>query len=445
MNRRKQSKEKPADQEEAAKQLGATKDQEQEQRELEELATELRAAAEQGEEKALARLCDAHRTEGARHKLQSFIHLCNGSGIDALMKASMYGHARCVDRLIREGASVNNIDDRGRDALMLAALNGEDGAVKALLAAGTSLCRRDAHFGMMPFHFALQGGHLDTMKILADAHVNGALRQDATRFALEQPHEPYAFLFALDSKGRNAVQMANDLEEPDQALALIAQLHGQRRAMEERRAKLDEYRKASSASAKVAIRAATQQSKRAAEGSFSGQKARASLWAKVRESRRSSHDDVSTDAGTSPSQDKKSTVLRSRWASQLARLTSSFRKGGDRTIQSPDSSFTQPASRSGSPMWRLTSSFRKGRDGSVSDASSFVRKLKGVAIGGSRHGMNLFSALANSRGSREAAVEAETTLTEPSTSANPSEQGDTAAASLNMPVTAEETEAALSA
>ena len=96
-------------------------------------------------------------------------------------------------------------------------------------------------------------------------------------------------------------------------------------------------------------------------------------------------------------------------------------------------------------MWRLTSSFRKGRDGSVSDASSFVRKLKGVAIGGSRHGMNLFSALANSRGSREAAVEAETTLTEPSTSAKPSEQGDTAAASLNMPVTAEDTEAALSA
>ena len=62
--------------------------------------------------------------------------------------------------------------------------------------------------------------------------------------------------------------------------------------------------------------------------------------------------------------------------------------------KTPDSSFVKETpKRWSSSFSQLASSFRKSKSRTVADASSFVRRLKGVAAEGSRHGMNLFSAL----------------------------------------------------
>jgi hypothetical protein len=212
------------------------------------------------------------------------------------------------------------------------------------------------HFGRIPFHFALQGGHIQAMKIISDAHINGALRQDATRARLEQPLAPFSFLDMIDSKGRNCLQLANSLEEPDKVLALAEKFHGMRRAMEEMKAKIDAYREASTSAPPPA------------------------------------KPEISRGTGASTSAPPPATATSRGIGWTLLRAMRNRRaRSPDKT---PDSSFVKETpKRWSSSFSQLASSFRKSKSRTVADASSFVRRLKGVAAEGSRHGMNLFSAL----------------------------------------------------
>ena len=53
----------------------------------------------------------------------------------ALMLAAWYGHSRCLDHLIQEGASVNSENNYGQTALLLAAYNGREKSIEMLIAA----------------------------------------------------------------------------------------------------------------------------------------------------------------------------------------------------------------------------------------------------------------------------------------------------------------------
>ena len=170
------------------------------------LGTALRDAAGKGDIVEVRRICD-EQTDVLPELLRS----TNESGLTALMKAAMYGRTDCVERLVSAGSDVSAVDGRGRVALMLAALNGETSVVLSLLAAGAALSAVDGRYGRLAFHFALLHGHAETMRAIADAHANGAIRADGLRAALEDSSTPYAFVDARDGEGRSSERMAHEM------------------------------------------------------------------------------------------------------------------------------------------------------------------------------------------------------------------------------------------
>ena len=231
----------------------------------------LREAAAQGDVAEANRVCTDEK-----HRLAAIINMTDLLGNTALMKAAMYGHAECIDFLVSKGASVDDADEGGRAALMLASVNGEVSAIRALLAAGASIALRDKRFGWRAFEYAIVGGHTDGVRVLADAHVHGAVRADGLRadVEVEEGVNPFAFLDEGDKNGRGCEQLANEhLSAVDEGgapaplgpmLALLAEIRDGERVLKEKAAakarenaaRIERLRQAARAEMKAATAAA---------------------------------------------------------------------------------------------------------------------------------------------------------------------------------------------
>jgi len=95
-----------------------------------------------------------------------------GAGGTALILASAAGNSEVVDLLLRAGADVNAIDERGWPAIMRAAYFGHGGIVRALLESGAALDLRETSEGATALQFAARQNHADTVRVLLDAGAN---------------------------------------------------------------------------------------------------------------------------------------------------------------------------------------------------------------------------------------------------------------------------------
>jgi len=95
-----------------------------------------------------------------------------GAGGTALILASAAGHGEVVDILLRAGADVNAVDERGWPAIMRAAYFGRGEIVRALLESGASPDLRESHEGATALQFAARQDHGGTVRMLLDAGAN---------------------------------------------------------------------------------------------------------------------------------------------------------------------------------------------------------------------------------------------------------------------------------
>jgi ankyrin repeat protein len=105
-----------------------------------------------------------------------------GAGGTALILASAAGHREVVQILLRAGADVNAVDERGWPAILRAAYFGHGGIVRALLESGASPDLRETYEGATALHFAARQNHPETVRLLLDAGAspNAVLRNGWT-------------------------------------------------------------------------------------------------------------------------------------------------------------------------------------------------------------------------------------------------------------------------
>lgn len=209
--------------------------------ELDAAAEALREAAGSGDMAKMNHLCS--REDGI--DLASYIDRANFDGTTALHKAAMYGHSGCIEILLQKGgkkANIDGFDGRGRTALMLASFNGEVGALKALLQGGASLRIVDSKLGRNAIMFGIMGGHVESLRFLAEQCERGVLLPNGLRSApldfavqAEAPggseegdalsastHVPLSWMEVRDKRGHTCEDIARDCEATD-----ILQLYGE--------------------------------------------------------------------------------------------------------------------------------------------------------------------------------------------------------------------------
>jgi ankyrin repeat protein len=104
-------------------------------------------------------------------KDKSIINKLDSDGFNPLHYAAIKGHDHIADLLLKNGAK-NDITDesslnfRSGSAIHLAALEGRNNVIEVLLKHGVNVNSSYADYGQTPLHFAVRGGHLDTVKIL---------------------------------------------------------------------------------------------------------------------------------------------------------------------------------------------------------------------------------------------------------------------------------------
>lgn len=104
---------------------------------------------------------------------------CAAKPLSPLIQASAKGDHAAVQRLISEGADINETDDQGRTALMHAGRNGKSETVEVLLKMGADINRKDqlgytALFLAMYYSFTAGGN--DTPEILIRNHADLEVR-----------------------------------------------------------------------------------------------------------------------------------------------------------------------------------------------------------------------------------------------------------------------------
>ena len=139
----------------------------------------------------------------------------------------MYGHAKCIEPLMRSasGEGADALDGRGRTPLMLSSLNGEEAAVKALLAGGASPVAVDGKLGRNAMMFAIMGSREAAMRALADACEDGPVLPNGLRGARPDfrakgkassteaaPQRSVDWLHAVDKRGQTCEAIAADGE-----------------------------------------------------------------------------------------------------------------------------------------------------------------------------------------------------------------------------------------
>lgn len=155
-----------------------------------------------------------------------------GAGGTALILSSAAGHSEVVQILLRAGADVNAVDERGWPAILRAAYFGHAGIVRALVESGASPDARETIEGGTALHFAVRQNHADTIRLLLDAGAdpNAALTNgwtslmwavergspEAVRMLIEAGADPNA----RTANGITARQWAQRRGDP-QILALL--------------------------------------------------------------------------------------------------------------------------------------------------------------------------------------------------------------------------------
>ena len=155
-----------------------------------------------------------------------------GAGGTALIQVSAAGNSEVAGLLLRAGADVNAIDERGWPAIMRAAYFGHGEIVRALLESGAAPDLREMHQGATALSFAARQNHADTVRMLLDAgaNPNAALTNgwtslmwavergspDVVRMLIEAGADPNA----ITSSGVSARQWAKRRGDPE-ILALL--------------------------------------------------------------------------------------------------------------------------------------------------------------------------------------------------------------------------------
>ncbi|WP_028452120.1 ankyrin repeat domain-containing protein [Chitinilyticum aquatile] len=98
-------------------------------------------------------------------------------GATALHGAAEYGHAQCVEAILRLGGQVDAADSQGRTPLHLAAQSGSADTLELLINAGADVNAADKK-GLTPCHLAVQGGKMRSVVRLLEAGAD-IQRQDA--------------------------------------------------------------------------------------------------------------------------------------------------------------------------------------------------------------------------------------------------------------------------
>jgi uncharacterized protein len=108
----------------------------------------------------------------------SILLIISGCASTPLMKASENGDTYTTEKLIKEGAKINEQDSNGYTPLMYAAWSGKTEIVKLLINKGADVNKRDNN-SYTPLLWATYCRHLDVAKLLIDngADINA---QDAT-------------------------------------------------------------------------------------------------------------------------------------------------------------------------------------------------------------------------------------------------------------------------
>jgi len=89
----------------------------------------------------------------------------NPDGWTPLMSAAQNGHAAAIEAMVRLGADLNRVSNRGATALLIAAMTGQVAAIEALGRLGANLNIAD-NDGCTPMFMAAQNGHAAAIEAL---------------------------------------------------------------------------------------------------------------------------------------------------------------------------------------------------------------------------------------------------------------------------------------
>jgi ankyrin repeat protein len=162
-----------------------------------------------------------------------------GSGGDAALNVAASQMAKgsdqraVLDMLLKAGADVRARGSQNRTPLHSAAIQGDLAIVDALLAAGAEVDAR-SEGGYTPLYIASQNGHVAVMKRLlekgADVNARNTLTEQTPLMAAAYNAGPEAIevlaaakadLNAVDYSKRSALDMAVDLERPEEVVAAL--------------------------------------------------------------------------------------------------------------------------------------------------------------------------------------------------------------------------------
>ena len=90
----------------------------------------------------------------------------------AIMKAVQNGDEAAVERLITQGADVNELDGEGNAPVIMAAYLGHAGILRRLLDAGGDLTALDPGMKATALHAAAYAGHAGTAAILVERGID---------------------------------------------------------------------------------------------------------------------------------------------------------------------------------------------------------------------------------------------------------------------------------
>jgi ankyrin repeat protein len=93
------------------------------------------------------------------------VSIADDNGNTALHWAAEYGHASCIEPLVKAGANVDAANSQGETPLMLASAGGHEQCVRALWDSNASADARDRQ-GKRALHHAAAGGHASVVRVL---------------------------------------------------------------------------------------------------------------------------------------------------------------------------------------------------------------------------------------------------------------------------------------
>jgi hypothetical protein len=111
------------------------------------------------------------------HKDKTIINKLDSDGLSPLHYAAIKGHEDIAGLLLNNGANIDIMDGyvehfRHGSAIHIAALEGRNKVINVFLKYNADVNSTYSDYGQTPLHFAVRGGHLDTVMLLIE---NGAI------------------------------------------------------------------------------------------------------------------------------------------------------------------------------------------------------------------------------------------------------------------------------